>query len=278
MVEHEPEREQAGKPHHDCRDGISAHLGLENARAGKGKRIVQAKRHQERKQRERHQHVTLVDIDGKRARHVEHDDEDLQAEENAQNEPAHVTAEHDHANQEPKSRGKQNNRETRVERVHHDAAERRVLQHLYRTLEQIHVQHRLDIRLQVEPQVLKRMSRMLTALEVVTAVGRHVVDARPAHRNHRGNEGRQAVGLLEEIAVIVERKRDEGENRLLAGLREETEQRDRQQEVLPGDLVGRDKRIPGHQHGEQANVEDFRRSGTRLQQVYGHTAQEGRRR
>ena len=148
------------------------------------------------------------------------------------------------------------------------------MQHLYRTLEQVHVQHDFQIGFQIEPQILKRVRRMLAALEIVTAVGRHVVDARPAHCNHRSDKGRQAIGLLEEIAVIIERKRNEGKDRLLAGLREEPEQRDRQQEMLPGHLIRRHKRVPRHEEGEQADVEHLGRCRAGLQQVDGHAAQE----
>ena len=116
---------------------------------------------------------------------------------------------------------------------------------------------------------------MFPALEVVTAIGRHVVHAGPAHRNHGGNKGRKAVGFFEEVAVVVERKRNERKHGFLASLRKEPEQRDRQQEVFPRYLVRRHKSIPGHKEGQQANVEHFRRCRARLEQVYGHATQEG---
>ena len=119
---------------------------------------------------------------------------------------------------------------------------------------------------------------MGTALEIVTAIRCHRIDGRPAHRNHGRHKGRQAVRLFEEVTVIVKCERDKREHGLLTRLRKEPEQRHRQKEMLPRDLVRRHKSVPRHQHRKQEDVKDFGRCRTRLQQVNRHATQERRRR
>ena len=263
MVKHEPDRQKASKPRHNLCGSIALHLRR------KHECVVKAKRHQERKQRERHKHIALVDINRKRSRHVQENHKNLHAERDAQDESAHVTARVNHAEQEPNRCQKQNHGKRRVERIFHDTAKSRI---------RLEVHHDFDVRLEVEPQVFQRVRRMRTTLEIIPTISRHRIDRRPAHCNHRRHKGWQTVRLFEEVTVIVKRKRDKCKYSFLAGLRKESKQRNRQEEMLPRDLVRRHKRVPRHQHSKQENVEDFGRCRARLQQVYRHAAQERRRR
>ena len=119
---------------------------------------------------------------------------------------------------------------------------------------------------------------MFPTLEIIATIGRHGVDRRPAYRNDRCHKQGQAIGLFQKIPIIIQGKRNKGKNSFLSGLCKESEQRNRQQKVFPGHLVGRHKGIPSHQGRKQANVEHLGRSRPGLQQVNRHASQEGRRR
>ncbi len=118
---------------------------------------------------------------------------------------------------------------------------------------------------------------MVSALEIVAAISCHRVYRRPAHRNDRQDEQRKPIKLVAKIAEVVQCKRDEGEDGFLPRPRKKPEQRNGQEEMFPFHFLWWHERIPGDEHGEKRDVEDFRRSGPRLHQVDGHSAEKSGR-